>query len=218
MDNLIRLYGLNPIATSVARRDPQTGAKINKLRKSYEGQIKQFQLSGRNKAVTTPGEFMDLVQYPDEEWHIQKEMGHDISKGLPSATLAKLERAMQNIPMKTSGAPWEEWKSIIGTDEQRGGIKPGMAASQADSAAAKNKHMQGGAVQQSQSAGNRSSAASPLPPRPARPERAGTKRRYNNSSFEGYGEGYGDDDLGDSGDDDGRNGAKKRRRKVRRRR
>jgi hypothetical protein len=46
-----------------------------------------------------------------------------------------------------------------------------------------------------------------------RPSRHGTKRRYNDASFTGYGEGYADDDMADStaGEDDGRGGIKKKR-------
>jgi hypothetical protein len=56
---------------------------------------------------------------------------------------------------------------------------------------------------------------------PARPKRAGKKRRYDERSFEGYGEGYVDDDVDmaaggySTGDgEDGRRSGKKRRKKV----
>ena len=45
-----------------------------------------------------------------------------------------------------------------------------------------------------------------------RPRRPTKKRRYNDDSFEGYGEGYDDDDVGQSPDED--SGNRKRRKQV----
>jgi hypothetical protein len=207
--NLIALYNLNPVAASVARKDPITGEKINKLRKSYEGHIKTFGLSGRPKATPTDGSLLGLVEYPDEEWHIQKEMGNtDILKGqLPSAAQAKLDRALVNIPISTKGSRWNEWRSLIGTDDNSRGDKPDGA---------KNGIKPHGSAQSPPGSAKPSGASTPnMGPKGHRPERTGTKRRYNDGSFEGYGEGFGDDDLGDSADDGVRNGlGKKKRRKV----
>ena len=64
--DLFQLYGLEPLANSVRRKDPVTGEKINKLRKSYESKIKEF--AGKNKPVVNEGEFFHLLNWPDEEW------------------------------------------------------------------------------------------------------------------------------------------------------
>lgn len=45
------IYGLNEILKDVARVDPANGAKINPMRKSYENQVKSFELAGLNKPV-----------------------------------------------------------------------------------------------------------------------------------------------------------------------
>ena len=51
MQNLISLFGVQPLAATVARTDPVTGEKNNKMRKSYGGQLKMLGLAGRNRSV-----------------------------------------------------------------------------------------------------------------------------------------------------------------------
>ena len=45
----------------MARRDPKTGEKINKLRKSYENKVKALELEGRNKAEANSNELQGLL-------------------------------------------------------------------------------------------------------------------------------------------------------------
>ncbi|ODV88830.1 hypothetical protein CANCADRAFT_17959, partial [Tortispora caseinolytica NRRL Y-17796] len=59
-DNLINLFGLKPLADSVARTDPITGAK-NKLRKSYKGHIAD--LIGKNQ-IPTNHTILPLIDSP----------------------------------------------------------------------------------------------------------------------------------------------------------
>lgn len=195
--NLIALYGLEQIAASVARKDPVTGEKINKLRKSYEGQIKRLQIGGKNKAVVEEGQFMNMLIYPDFEWHVQKVQGKEMTN--PSALLSKLDRALQMGSGKLPPSEDAKWKGII-AQEEAPKPKPLVDAKK-------------GAV--GQVGGRASPAPSPLI-KPSRPERTGTKRRYDDASYEGY-EGYGDDAATESaGGEDERwsGGAKKKRRKV----
>lgn len=205
-ENLIDLYGLNAIAASVARRDPVTGAKINKLRKSYETKIKEQHLAGRNKPVSNPNEFTNLLLMPDE-YYDNINAGKSIADGLPSSVLDRLDKALHMTPGKLPPQENEKWKSIIGTDDAPKSRPPAPTHQRKLSAAHNNL---------SASLGSNSAAASPSV-KPARPERAGTKRRYIDSSFKGYGEGFDDDDPADStaGEDEGRGGMKKKRRKVR---
>ena len=98
--NIFPLYNLTSIAESVARQDPVTGAK-KKLRKSYKGKI--MDLPGRPeipKMATrlTEGEtgadesapapknrsmgFLEMLDWPEEEWRAQKVIGKEISQGL----------------------------------------------------------------------------------------------------------------------------------------
>jgi hypothetical protein len=106
-ENLLNLYGLQPIADKVARFDPATGKK-NKLRKSYKGYITT--LSGKNEVVAKPtnlGEVYDpssmdpseqklqwLAGYPDEEWNLSHVMGKELARGLD---MGKLRRGLAGI-------------------------------------------------------------------------------------------------------------------------
>ena len=58
--NLIDLYSLQGVQASVTRHDA-AGNKINKLRKSYEGKVKQLGLSGRSKAQMGNGALAGLI-------------------------------------------------------------------------------------------------------------------------------------------------------------
>lgn len=201
----------------MARTDPVTGEKINKMRKSYEGKIKSFGLAGRNKAVKhEPGKsagLMELVQWPDEEWHNQKVVGKEVEKGLGDALLAKLDRAMK---MEPGPVPNNEiWEDLLGHEKAKQILAP------ADVPAKKSIPNPTNTVRpniQSNTTNTIARAAGEV----ARPKRSGKKRRYDEDSFEGYGEGYVDDD-GDpggagysSGDGEGsrRGGSSKKKRKM----
>ncbi|KAF2401105.1 Rox3-domain-containing protein [Trichodelitschia bisporula] len=198
--NLISMYGLDSIATSVRRIDPVTGEKINKLRKSYEGKIKAMHLAGVNKAVNAPGEFFpNILMFPDEEWDVQKAAAHRISGGLKRPFLRNLDAAMEMDRGPLPAQEMEKWRRIVGSDDV---VKKAVSVAPEP-------------VRKALTGRVGSSVPSPglKAVRPDRPERTGTKRRYDDSSFKGYGEGYADDDL--EGDDDGGVGGvrKKQRRK-----
>ncbi|MCJ1243687.1 hypothetical protein MMC30_000884 [Trapelia coarctata] len=195
--DLLSLYGLHELVASVARVDPITGEKINKMRRSYEGQVKAFQIAGRNKAVKvdegTPGGLMDLVRWPDEEWQIQKVAGKPLEKGFSGATLAKLEKAMKLEPGLVPKN--DEWENILGLEKLKGPIptvetKARPVLPTTSKMAKTNGYISGMTVQTQATAGE-----------VARPKRTGRKRRYDEHSFEGYGEGFVDDegDIIDAG-------------------
>jgi hypothetical protein len=202
--NLVQLYGLE----GIARKDLVTGEKINRLRKSYEGKVKSLHIAGKNRAVSMPQELTNLIQYPDEEWYNQKVVNKEIPKEIPSSFLAKLERAVQMKPGPLPKAENEKWKGIIGSDEvvvkpkvlpENIGTKPTLLPN-----IVSHSHDQPTVL---------ASAAM----KSTRPDRAGKKRSYRDSSFKGYGEGFVDDDpIGDSAAEDDMKvgGPKKRRRKV----
>lgn len=178
--NLISLYGLQPLAASVARFDPVKGEKINKMRKSYEGQLKTLGLSGRNRAVKhEEGKgmgFKELIAWPEEEWQNQKVGGKDVHTGLSSGILAKLEMAMQMQPGPVPNN--NEWEDQLGMEK----VKPvEVKASKIPQATTTkiNGKVNGTTVEAEA----------------IRPKRTGRKRRYDEHSFEGYGEGYVDDDV-----------------------
>ena len=203
--NLFALYGLNDLARSVARTDPVTGEKINKLRKSYEGHIKALQIAGKPKAVKMEGVLSNVLHMPDEEYHVSKVAGHEMSEALDSQS-GRLSANMSNLldlavagmapgPLPTADAA--RYRAYLATDEA---TKPKPTADGAPartlppSAAATPSHALHGA-------------------RGSRPERHGSKRSYTDVSFQGYGEGFGDD-VADStgGEDEGQGGLAKRRR------
>lgn len=218
--DLLSLYGLNTLAATVARTDAITGEKINKMRKSYEGKIKAYGLAGRIKAVKheegKPGGLLELVLWPEDEWRNQKVMGKEIEKGLPPAIMAKLERAMKMEPGPVPNNDF--WEDTLGHEK----VKPASAL--ADTSP--KKAIPPTTVSMKQKGhinGNNMKVGTPSMVEAVRPKRSGRKRRYDEHSFEGYGEGYVDDDgdlIGSPGYSSGEGSrqdslSKKRRKKVR---
>jgi hypothetical protein len=209
--NLISLYKLDDLMKSVRRTDPMTGEKINKLRKSYEGKVKNLHIAGINKPVSTPGEFVVLggkpasevpegegiLNYTHEEWLAKKLSSRPIQQ--PSENFqAKLDKALQMRPGPILEA--DKWRKIIGNDELP-----------------KTKTSFDGNKSTIAQANTARNSPSLKASGPVRPERAGAKRRYDDRSYSGYGEGL-SDDVGDSTHEDERKSAhvNKKRRKVRR--
>ncbi|KAF2094818.1 Rox3-domain-containing protein [Rhizodiscina lignyota] len=180
--NLITLFNLTDIAKSVERKDPVTGEKTNKLRKSYENQIKTLAIAGRNKAIDGNGDFQTLLKFPDEEYFNQHVNGKSVESGLTASWEARLDKALaMPVPqIKLPEPENERWKSLIGTEEPVKLARPLVQGHDSSTTAP--------------AVGSKQQNAS------GRPERANKKRRYNDSSFAGYGEGYLDDHL-DSEDD-----------------
>lgn len=175
--NLISLFKLDDIAASVRRTDPTTGEKINKIRKSYEGKVKQLQISGVNKAVSTPREFINggILDMPEAEWHAQMVSGRPLQKSITPDFLAKLERAVQMAPGSLPPREADKWKKFIGNEEAapKGKVPVDVAK-------------KNGIISPVQSA--RQSAATPLAQSAtSRPVRS-TKRAYTDDTFEGYGD------------------------------
>jgi hypothetical protein len=215
MRDLISLYGLSQLATSVARINPDTGEK-NKMRRSYEGQVKSFQIAGKNKAVrheegkTGMGLEEMAVTWPEEEWQVQKVAGKQVSNGLAPSIQEKLFRA---VNLELGKVPKnDEWDNLLGVEKARPLHANGDAKAKQSVAAVSTKPAKvNGVVERN--------APTPTATEDTRPKRAGRKRRYDEGSFEGYGEGFVDDD----GDMDGyssgtgsrkSSNSKKKRRKV----
>jgi hypothetical protein len=204
-ENFITLYRLTPLASSVARNDPVTGEKINKLRKSYEGHIKQMQIAGKPKATKMDGVFRNLLLMPEEIWqsqHVQNRepekkaltpdgtaLGSDFSRLLDDAFAGTAPGSLPN-------AEAAKYKAYLGTDDtakpKPQDVPPQRATPFTSSAPTPTNHMNRGAV---------------------RPERSSSKRGYTDAAFQGYGEGFGDDYADSTGGEDtpGGNMANKRR-------
>ena len=207
--HLLSLYGLGQLQQSVARLDPSTGEKINKLRKSYEGQIKDFQLAGRNRAVKLrqerPGapsmrdsigsftkEIRGTYLETDEEW-ARENSKHKIQ--MTDEFKSKVRRAMQMLPGKVRNEA--KWDEVLGHEK-----KPPLPAS----------------VATPQAAGQRPNGLVRPPPQNAadlKRKKKKKKRSYGDDSFIGYGEGFSEpednDPDGEYGSDDG---SRRKRRKV----
>lgn len=200
--NLFRLYGLERLAKSVARVDPVTGEKINKLRKSYEGHIKTLQIAGKPKAVKMDDVFSGPLGLPDEHWdavNAGKEPWRQLNaeqNALVPDFSSLLDGAFGGMgPGSLPPSEASKYKAYIGTDD----------AVRAKPAAEAPAHR-----------GTPLPSSAPTPsshPLPRRPERSGSKRQYNEDSYQGYSEGYGDDFAADStgGEDNARGNFKRRK-------
>ena len=203
------MYGLTPLVATVARDDPDNpGEKLNKLRKSYDGQIKDFGLAGRNKSLKKEADANGFISdgmkamllWPDHEWQLQKVNAKSIqvSEDLQS----KLSQALKLEP----GIPrnHKDWEDKLG--HEKAGPRPQQTLGDAKKAtlSAGATRPNGVAVSAQQSANEAS-----------RPRRV-KKRSYHDNTFAGYGEGFVDDQDDDfSCDDDGGRGpGRKRRKKV----
>ncbi|KIW06804.1 uncharacterized protein PV09_02484 [Verruconis gallopava] len=194
--NLISDYGLDAVHNRVRRVDPVTGEKINKLRKSYVGIVKNLHLAGSNKEVPTPGQWIDTVNPYDPQGIMDKqtvETGFDVvdgqqvpryeerwkvdikpvSKQAAQALLGKLGTAMQMAPGPLPDG--EKWRKLLGDDETKKKLVTPVSSS---------LKAPGAAV---------SAKPSPrLNPTSGRVQRAGAKRNYDESSFAGYNDTFDD--------------------------
>ena len=208
-----------PLLKTVIRTDPVTGEKINKLRKSYEGQIKTFGMSGRNKPVKTErpeGEASRLRQsigsglkeFPDDPNEAQGPLQTDeewATRNVQSKVEvtpdfgSKLRKAMELQPGRVRNV--EKWDEVLGHDKPKT-VVPTPLSNAAPVAA---QRLPNGVIRP------QPHAVSDL-----KRQTRGKKRSYGDESFAGYGDGYSDvEDAGaidDYGDDEG--GSRRKRRKV----
>lgn len=217
--NLIELYGLQSIQQKVARKDPITGEKINKMRKSYATKVKDLGLEGKNKAVSNQGELAAILDpdwnamtangstWWDERW---QELRLDDEKA-QAQVLSKLDSALHMEPGRLPAKEHEEWKSTLGLDDSASLAKAAPAPSAVKQPAI-NAHL----AKTAPAAAARGSAPS-SPRNGIRPDRTGKKRSYRDSSFEGYNDGFEDDGYSTGGVDDTgrrRDSTKRQKRKV----
>ncbi|KAJ3574606.1 hypothetical protein NPX13_g4304 [Xylaria arbuscula] len=203
-EDLFEKFGLTGIAAEVARTKPN-GEK-NALRKTYKGQIKTLGLSGHFDVVKKePSAFMELLMIADEDWQNRVVSGKDIEKGFPPTIQSNLTKATTLVKGSIPKALWDS--SVLG-DLAPGHASKKSSSDQVPRATAPNTPALSaiGIVQKP----NKS-----LAPQLDRARRLGKKRSYQDSSFEGYGEGYDDDTGGYStGDGDDRSSKLKRRKQV----
>lgn len=149
---------------------------------------------------------MGLMEWPDEGWYDQRIHGKELDSWESHPIMSKLGRALQMNPGRLPSDEHDKWKNLLSL-EDNAKTTPSLAPS-------KNPAQQ--AMLKSQSSTMRASApASPRMTHGARPDRPNKKRRYDENSYHGYNDGYGDDDgYSTGGLDDKRSSASKKRRKV----
>lgn len=203
-NDLIEQFGLTDIANSVRRFDPLTGEKINKLRKSYEGKVKQLGIAGKNKAVSTTGEFFpNITSVPEQEWQAQHRSIDDLEKAMTGAEFEKkLEAAFAVGPAPLDKETDSKFKSLLSNDDAP---KKGPAEMSRKSS---------GLLPNAPAGSQRPSAISSPALKPSRPERTGAKRRYNDTSFAGYIDTFDTEELDSEADGQGGGRMKKKQRKV----
>lgn len=165
------------------------------MRKSYEGKIKAFGLAGRNKAVKHEDGngravgLVEMMKWPDDEWHNQKVVGKEVTNGLPAATMAKLERAMKMEPGPVPDNDF--WEDALGHEK----AKPISAVADPNKKAPQPINATSTIKPKAQINGSSMNPGTQVTSGAVRPKRSGMKRSYDEHSFEGYGEGYVDDDA-----------------------
>lgn len=201
-----------------------TGDKINRLRKSYVGKVKELGLEGRNEAKQGQAELEGLV---DPAWSMELQDGRTLwqdHKGdfilgehNQDSLFELLGPALDMRPGHLPSAEHNQWKNMLGLDDSSL-TKPTptstspSATTQPTKTAASNllsKTVPATAVRNSAPASPRNLTA--------RPERAGKKRSYKDASFDGYAEGFEDDGYSTGGmDEPGRrsSASKRQKRKV----
>ena len=186
-----------------------SGEKINKLRKSYEGKIKDFELAGRNKPVKVDipeggkGKLRGMMEdVPEEQWQAENAVRRiEISPEFGNT----LKKAMEMRPGTTRNH--EMWEDALGHEKVRPVTGPEVPVRKNLPTAAPAQRPNGAVRPQAANAAD-----------VIRPRRANKKRSYADNSFEGYGDGFVDDEgdldvaaYSDSEDGGGGPGRKKRK-------
>ncbi|KAK8038201.1 hypothetical protein PG994_014968 [Apiospora phragmitis] len=200
-EDLFEMFGLTGIAAEVARTKPN-GEK-NALRKTYKGHIKSLGVNGHfDKVEKDPYDqdgFMHMLLYPESEWHVHEVQGKEVERGFSDAVQTNLSRAMTMARTLDK----ELWDSSV-----LGDLAPSVVTKKPKEGSKKATPIG--------SAGGLSNASKLQVPQVNRVRRIGKKRSYQDSSFEGYGDGFPDDDQGaasgySTGEGDDRSSKLKRR-------
>ena len=186
-EDLFEIYGLTGLATEVARVLPN-GEK-NALRKTYKGHMKKLGIQGQfdsvKEAWERPDSLLHLAKYSLEDWNCHFVKGKDIVHGLTPEVKARLPRA---CTMNTGLIPKSLWDSSV-----LGDLSTAKGEKQPPSArpTAPNTPVPFSAT------APRAKVATAVSAADANGPRGRVKQScYGDSSFEGYGEGYPDDDGG----------------------
>lgn len=184
-EDLFEMYGLTDLAAEVARVLPN-GEK-NALRKTYKGHIKKLGVQGHFDEVKQDPMRQDgliaMVRCPQDVWDAHFVRGKELREGFNHETQQRLLRA---TTMAKGFVPRSVWDTSV-----LGDLAPGKGENRTSSArpTAPSTPLASAGL-----AGfPRAKVGTPLAQ--DRSKRNIKKRAYGDSSFEGYGEGYPDDDL-----------------------
>jgi len=209
-EDLFEMFNLTGIAAEVARTLPN-GEK-NAMRKTYKGHIKRLGVNGHfdsvKKEVDDQDGFFAMLYAPETEWNVHMVKGKEIEDGFSDEVRAHLTRA---TAMNKGPIPKDRWDSSVLGDLAQDKIAASKQTSSAKATAPSTP------AASAVGAAPRPKGPGALAPDAARPRRSIKKRSYGDSSFEGYGDGFPDDDGGaDTGYDtgEGEGSAQKRRKKV----
>lgn len=189
--DLIEEFGLDDIAASVARVLPN-GEK-NAMRKSYKGVVKKFKLMGDWEPVsrewkTDRDHFSAFLSLPDEEWNSLFVRGKDVSSGFADEVNAGMKRATTFVCGPLPPGEWDTKCLGVLSADKIGGNKSGQAALKPHVArTTPNTPIHPAKPQQ------------PIGAQEARPRRGMSKRKYDDSSFDGYRDTFDDDTGMDTG-------------------
>jgi hypothetical protein len=195
--DLLELYDLRGIQASVRRVDPVTGQKVNKLRKSYEGKLKELNLDGRNKATESPQELEGLV---DPGWDAVQASGNtywqeqhplaDTEGPLKNNMLSNLDAALSLKPGKLPKSEYDKWNYQLGLN-----IPSTKAAGNTNLANSKEPPKNAASNFLKANTGPLASKSAPSSPANSvgRPDRAGKKRP---GSWVDYGDSGAEDSAG----------------------
>ncbi|UNI18886.1 hypothetical protein JDV02_005123 [Purpureocillium takamizusanense] len=201
-EDLYAKYGLTGLAAEVAREKPN-GEK-NALRKTYKGHIKRLGVAGHfdvhKKKEGEPSDFLAMLQVPELEWNVHQVKGREINDGLSQATLSAMGRAMT---MAKGPIPKGIWDSSV-----LGDVAPGSG--EASKPVSAKPSAPNTPLAASPNSMGRSKPQVPTGQDLLRPRRNIKKRSYGDSSYEGYQEGFPDDDTGYS-TGEGEGGQKRRK-------
>lgn len=188
-EDLYDMFDLANLAAEVAREKPN-GEK-NALRKTYKGHIKRLGVTGhfdvQKKKEDSPSDFLAMLQVPDHEWNVHQVKGRALMDGLSDLTKSSLGRALTMSKGPVAKSVWDT--SVLGDIGPSNGDSSKAPSAKPTAPNTPLISMPGAAINRHKSQLSSGSNA-------ARPQRSIKKRSYGDSSYEGYGEGFPDDDTG----------------------
>lgn len=177
--DLFTLYNLENVSKSVARTNPD-GSKGVRLRKTYKNHIKDHQLSGNfdsvKREIDDQNTLFTMMITPQEDWENEYSGLEKIEHGIPDTIKQLMSDAFK---MSRGTIPKPSWNSSV-----LGDLAPSSISLE------QHRYNQPITKLQQSNIGNLKTTKLAGP----RPRRSIKKRTYGDSSFEGYGEGYVDDE------------------------